>query len=146
DPMCGAGTILIERAHAGRYALLLGGDAREEAVAVTLANIGPRYKPIEVRRWDARKLPLDSASISTAAVNLPFGVQFGSIEENRVLYPAFLREAARVLHPGARLVALTGDTRTFAESLRRASGLARRAFYPVWVLGRPAGVYLAERI
>ncbi len=146
DPMCGAGTILIERAHAGRYAQLLGGDAREQAVAVTLANIGPRYKPIEVRHWDARKLPLDSASISAAAVNLPFGVQFGSIEENRMLYPAFLREAARVLRPGARLAALTGDTRTFDESLRRASGLARRAFYPVRVLGRPAGVYLAERI
>jgi tRNA (guanine6-N2)-methyltransferase len=145
DPMCGAATILIERAQAGRYALLLGGDAREEAVAVALANIGPRYKPIEVRRWDARKLPLDAASISAAAVNLPFGKQIGSTDENRALYPAVMREMARVLQPGARLVALSGDRRSLDEALRRANGLRRRAVYPVRVLGQPAGVYLIER-
>ena len=145
DPMCGAGTILIERAHAGRYALLLGGDIRDEAVAVALGNIGPRYKPIELRRWDARSLPLDAASVSAAAVNLPFGKQVGTPEANRALYPAFLREAARVLRSGARLVALTGDTRAFAESLRRTSGLARQAAYPVQLLGQPAKVYVVER-
>ncbi|MDQ5854592.1 MAG: RNA methyltransferase [Chloroflexota bacterium] len=145
DPMCGAGTILIERAQAGRYQLLLGGDVREEAVAVTLRNIGPRYKPIEVRRWDARSLPLDAASVSAAAVNLPFGKQIGTLGENRTLYPQFLREMARVLRPGARLVALTGDRRTFAEALRRATALAQGATYPVRILGQPASVYVVER-
>lgn len=145
DPMCGAGTILIERAHAGRYALLLGGDIGEEAVAATLGNIGPRYKPIEVRRWDARRLPLDAGSVSVAAVNLPFGKQIGTLEANRALYPAFLREAARVLRSGARLVALTGDARTLAEALRRTSGLAQRAAYPVRLLGQPARIFVVER-
>lgn len=146
DPMCGAGTILIERAHMGRYRQLLGGDERREAVAVALGNIGPRYKPIEVREWDARALPLDAGSISAAAVNLPFGQQLGSPEANRSLYPAFLREAARVLRPGARLVALTGDRQTFVESLRRTSKLARRSSHPVFVLGQPASVYVVERV
>ncbi|MFL5806297.1 MAG: TRM11 family SAM-dependent methyltransferase [Roseiflexaceae bacterium] len=145
DPMCGAGTILIERAHAGRYALLLGGDIRAEALAVARANVGPRYKPIELREWDARELPIDAGSISAAAVNLPFGRQIGSAEENRALYPATLRELARVLRPGARLAVLTGDRRTFDETLRRARGLARRQVYPVQVLGQPAAVYLIER-
>ncbi len=145
DPMCGAGTLLIERAYAGRYRQLLGGDAREEAVAVALSNIGSRYKPIEVRRWDARDLPLDAASATAAAVNLPFGRQIGTIEGNRALYPAVLRETARVLRPGSRLVALTGDTRTFVEALRRVKGLERRAEYPVVVLGQPARVYVVER-
>lgn len=145
DPMCGAGTILIERAHMGRYRQLLGGDLRDEAVAVARGNVGPRYKPIELRQWDARALPLDAASISAAAVNLPFGKQLGSPEANRALYPALLREAARVLRPGARLVALTGDRRTFTESLRRASRLARREVYPVMLLGLPASVYVVER-
>jgi tRNA G10 N-methylase Trm11 len=144
--MCGAGTILIERAHAGRYALLLGGDIREDALAVARDNVGPRYKPIELRRWDARKLPIDAAAISAAAVNLPFGKQIGSPEENRQLYPAVFRELARVLRLGARLAALSGDRPALDSALRRTAGLARRAVYPVRVLGQPAGVYLIERI
>ena len=145
DPMCGAATTLIERAHMGRYKLLLGGDTREEALAVARDNVGPRYKPIELRQWDARNLPLDAGSVSAVAVNLPFGKQLSTPAENRTLYPAFLRESARVLRPGARLVALTGDRRTFEESLRRASMLARRAVFPVMVLGQPASVYVIER-
>jgi 23S rRNA G2445 N2-methylase RlmL len=145
DPMCGAGTILIERAHAGRYALLLGGDTREQALDAARANIGPRYKPIELRHWDARALPLDAASVTAAAVNLPFGKQIGSVEENRALYPQALRELARVLRPGARLAALTGDRHALDEALRRTRGLTRQAVYPVLVLGQPAGVYLIER-
>src|SRR5262245_18080203 len=145
DPMCGAGTILIERAHAGRYAQLLGGDIRAEALAVAQANVGPRYKPIELRQWDARALPLDAGSIGAAAVNLPFGRQISSPEENRALYPATLRELARVLRPGARLAALTGDRGTLEEALHRTRGLARRQIYPVQVLGQPAAVYLIER-
>jgi 23S rRNA G2445 N2-methylase RlmL len=146
DPMCGAGTCLIERANAGRYSLLLGGDVREEAVAVTLRNIGPRYKPIEVRRWDARRLPLDASSVSACAVNLPFGRQIGSHEENRTLYPAFLDEMARVLKGGSRVVALTGDTRTFGAALQRTIRFAQRKVYAVRVLGQPAKVYVIDRI
>jgi 23S rRNA G2445 N2-methylase RlmL len=146
DPMCGAATTLIERAHMGRYQILLGGDLREEALQVASDNVGPRYKPIELRRWDARDLPIDAGSVSAAAVNLPFGKQNGSHEENRALYPEFLRECARVLRPGARLVALTGDRRTLEESLRRTSQLARRMTYPVMVLGQPANVYVIERV
>jgi tRNA (guanine6-N2)-methyltransferase len=146
DPMCGAGTILIERANAGRYRMLLGGDLRAEALGVARSNVGPRYKPIELRQWDARHLPLDAASVTATAVNLPFGKQLGTLAENRALYPAFLRESARVLRPGGRMVALTGDVQTFRESLRRTSGLAQRAIYPVRVLGQPARVYVIERV
>jgi tRNA (guanine6-N2)-methyltransferase len=145
DPMCGAGTLLIERAHAGRYAQLLGGDIRDDAIAVARANIGPRYKPIEVRRWDVRALPLDADSISAAAVNLPFGRQIGSLSDNRTLYPATLREMARVLRGGARLATLTGDVRTFSEALRRTPHLERREQYQVEVLGRSASVIVVER-
>ena len=146
DPMCGAGTILIERANMGRYTLLLGGDRREDALAVARANVGPRYKPIELRQWDARDLPIDAGSASAVAVNLPFGKQIGTPEENRALYPAILREIARVLRPGGRLAALTADGPSLAESLRRTNNLARRQMYPVLVLGQSAGVYVIERV
>jgi 23S rRNA G2445 N2-methylase RlmL len=146
DPMCGAGTILIERALLGRYRALIGGDIDPEAAATARANIGSRYKPITIHEWDARQLPLDAGSVTALAVNLPFGAQMGSVEENRALYPAFLREAARVLRPGARLVALSGDARTLNDALRRNERLARRATYPVLILGRRAMVAVAERL
>lgn len=146
DPMCGAGTVLIERAEIGRYQLLLGGDIRTDALRVARTNIGPRYKPIELREWDARHLPLDAGSVSAAAVNLPFGKQIGTPEQNRTLYPAFLSEMARVLRPQARLVALTSDARGFMSSLERTNGFARRATYHVRILGQPARVYVIERL
>jgi 23S rRNA G2445 N2-methylase RlmL len=146
DPMCGAGTLLIERAHAGRYKLLLGGDEDREAVATALANIGSRYKPIEVQEWDAIRLPLDAGSVRASAVNLPFGRQIGSPEENRQLYPAFLREAARVLRPASRLVTLTGDVRALDEALRRERVFTQRAVYPVFVLGAQARITVLERV
>jgi tRNA (guanine6-N2)-methyltransferase len=144
DPMCGAGTILIERAHLGRYRALIGGDVDPEAVATARANIGSRYQPISIHEWDARQLPLDAGSVTAPAVNLPFGAQVGSVEENRDLYPAFLREAVRVLRPGARCVALSGDVRTLGDALRRNNRLVRRATYPVIILGRRVAVVVAE--
>ncbi len=146
DPMCGAGTLLIERAFAGRYRLLLGGDANRQALAVAQANIGPRYKPIELREWDARQLPLDANSVTAVAVNLPFGRQIGSTEENKTLYPAVLRELARVCRPATRLALLTGDAGQLADALRHATGLRERKVYNVEVLGRPARVFVAERV
>jgi 23S rRNA G2445 N2-methylase RlmL len=145
DPMCGAGTVLIERAQMGRYRQLGGGDVREDALAVARANVGPRYKPIELRLWDARSLPLDAGSVTAAAVNLPWGRQLGSAEDNCSLYPAFLREMARVLRSRARLVALTGDIRGWTAALQRSPHFERRAVYPVRVLGAPASVYVLER-
>ena len=35
DPMCGAGTILLERAFVGRYRYLIGGDISTEALRAT---------------------------------------------------------------------------------------------------------------
>lgn len=145
DPMCGAGTILIERGEAGRYKQLYGGDIREEAVAATLTNIGPRYKPITIDEWDARSLPLADEAVSNVVVNLPFGQQIGSYEENRTLYPAFLQEMSRVVRPAGRLVALTGDMRSFETALRRNTNFTLLRQFSVMVLGRAAAAYLFER-
>jgi tRNA (guanine6-N2)-methyltransferase len=145
DPMCGAGTILIERAMLGRYQQLLGGDINAESVGVARSNIGSRYKPIELRQWDARQLPLESSSISAIAVNLPFGKQIGTTSENRSLYAAVLAEATRVLRANASLVALTSDTRSFDAALRVTRALRRKEAYSVQVLGQAARVYVVER-
>jgi tRNA (guanine6-N2)-methyltransferase len=145
DPMCGAGTILIERANFGRYQKLLGGDIDRVAIAVARANVGPRYQPIELHEWDATNLPIDSASVTAVAVNLPFGQQIGSPEENRTLYPAFLREMARVMRPRMRMVALTADVRTLGEAVRRTGRFREHSNYPVTILGQRARILVLER-
>ena len=109
DPMCGAGTILIERAQAGRYKQLYGGDIRPEALTAVTTNVGNKYKPIELKEWDARDLPFENESIDKIVCNLPFGKQIGSEEENKELYGAFLGEVTRLLRPGGRAVLLTSD-------------------------------------
>lgn len=146
DPMCGAGTILIERALAGRYRELLGGDSDPAAVAAALENIGPRYKPISIRRWDARSLPLEDGSVSRIATNLPFGKQVGSPEENRTLYPALLAEWARVLRPGGRMTLLTGDVETLQRALRGRPEFASVSWSRVLVRGLPARLWTLRRV
>jgi tRNA (guanine6-N2)-methyltransferase len=144
DPMCGAGTVLIERAHLGRYAMLLGGDSEPETIAAARENIGPRYKPIELRMWDAAALALPDASVDKIVTNLPWGIKHGSHRENRRLYPRLLAEFNRVLKPGGTMVLLTAETQLMRELWRD------RIFRPsrvmqVSVLGAPAAVYLSAR-
>jgi tRNA (guanine6-N2)-methyltransferase len=146
DPMCGSGTLLIERALAGRYAQLIGGDLDPEAIAATRENVGPRYKPIEITQWDARRLPLDGGSVSAIACNLPFGKQIGSEASNRALYPALLTEWTRVLRDGGRMVLLTSDRAALQNALRRARTLTMRRSLTVSVRGvRAALVVLHHR-
>jgi tRNA (guanine6-N2)-methyltransferase len=135
DPMCGSGTVLIERARAARYQLLLGGDRDEAAVSAARENVGPRYKPIEIRRWDARHLPLEDSSVSTILANLPFGKQIGTPTENRLLYPALLAEWVRVLREGGRMVLLTGDRALLTRTVQQQPRLSIVRQMPVIVRG-----------
>lgn len=145
DPMCGAGTTLIERALFGRYAELLGGDLNPEAVATALANVGPRYKPISIQEWDARALPLDESSVTAVTCNLPFGVQISTPEENRRLYPAVMKELKRVMQVGARASLLTNDMRAINRSLERTSGMYLEHQHAVIILGRKAQMLVVQK-
>jgi tRNA (guanine6-N2)-methyltransferase len=145
DPMCGSGTILIERALAERYRCLLGGDVDPQAVETARANIGPRYKPIEIRRWDARELPLEAASVSAIVTNLPFGHQIGTADENRELYPALLAEWTRVLTNSGRMVLLTSERRLLRDSLATRTELIVDRQVPVLVRGYPASIYVLHK-
>lgn len=145
DPFCGAGTILIERAHLGRYARLLGGDSDPHALAAARENIGPRHQPLELREWNAAALPLARASVTTVVTNLPWGARHGSHEENRALYPRAIAEMRRVAAPGAKLVMLTAETRLMDATLR-AEGLRPERIMRVSILGAPAAIYMVRNV
>lgn len=146
DPMCGAGTLLIERALAGRYRKLLGGDLDPAAVDAARENFGARHKPWELAVWDATALPLDDASVDCVLVNPPWGRKVGSAPGNEVLYPALLAEAARVLKPGGRMIALTSEWDLFKGTVRATRDLTvGRALQNVSVLGRRADIFVLRR-
>ena len=144
DPMCGVGTLLIERGESGRYRQLIGGDLDPEGVEAARTNIGPRYKPVELRQWDARYLPLADASVTRIVTNLPFGKQIGTPEELHALYPALLSEWERVLQPGGRMVLLTSAERTLQTALRRHPRLTLARRVPVLIRGEQAAIFVLK--
>lgn len=120
DPMCGAGTILAEamdiaakRSRAGKV-LVVGGDVDPNAVFVASQNL-EKLGPVDVARWDATALPLETASVDRIVSNPPFGKQLSSIEQIGPLYEAAAAEWDRVLRPGGRAVLLAMEQ----EGLRR---------------------------
>ncbi len=144
DPFCGAGTILIERAHLGRYAMLLGSDRDAAALEAARVNVGARYKPIQLENWDAGALPLGDASVDKIVTNLPWGIRYGSHGENRKLYPLWFKEFARVLKSGGAMVLLTSEWRLMRE-LERTRKIAPSKIIRVSVLGKPAAIYVCSK-
>ena len=119
DPMCGDGTILIERAYSGRFRYLLGGDISLEAVEAAQTNIGRKYQPRQLFHWDTRTLPLDRRSVDKIVCSLPSGRKGADKSEISELYWELLTECERALKPTGRMVLLT--TQRFAlDSLLKA--------------------------
>lgn len=140
DPMCGAGTILMERAllnDGGGH--ILGGDIDRARAAAARRNLAGRAA---VLPWDAGRLPLASASVDRIVTNPPFGKKI-SADLDR-LYPAFLAEAARVLRPGGRLILISSEYERVKNLLRALPALSIRTGYSVAVLGQWARIYIID--
>jgi 23S rRNA G2445 N2-methylase RlmL len=146
DPFCGVGTVLIERAHLGRYRNLIGSDRDPGAIRAARENIGPRFKPVELHDdWDAGALPLADASVSKIAANLPWGLRHGSHVVNRRRYGDWLAEMNRVLAPEGKMVLLTAEWRLMRDLTERGA-VAIEKMWRVTVLGAPASLYLCKKV
>ena len=144
DPMCGAGTIPIERGRDSPYRYLLCGDIDPVAVAAARANVGPRYKPINILPWDARRLPLPADSVHKVVCNLPFGRKSGGFDEPN-LYSAFLDETSRVVKPAGMTVLLTSREQLLSRLLKERPQLRLEAMRRIRVLGRGATIFQIRR-
>jgi tRNA (guanine6-N2)-methyltransferase len=146
DPFCGVGTVLIERAHLGRYRNLIGSDRDPGAIRAARENIGPRFKPLELHDdWDAGALPLADASVTKIATNLPWGIKHGSHAVNRRRYGDWLAEMNRVLAPEGKMILLTAEWRLMRDLIERGA-LAVENLLRVTVLGAPASLYLCKKV
>lgn len=150
DPMCGSGTILLARRLMGSYKQLLGGDSDPTRVAASEQNIAGRRKKglpstVQLRRWDAQKLPLETGSVDKVATNLPFGKQVGTPAELERLYPAVFKELERVVRPNGRLVILSSEYELVKTAVRQCPHLEIERGYSIAVLGQWGRIYLIRR-
>ena len=144
---CGSGSILIERASIDVARMLLGCDLSSEALRCARQNIkAAAYEQrIGVFPWDARALPLANASVDVICSDLPFGHDVGSHEENLILYPHILKEAARVARPGARAVFLTHEIRLMEIILNVSREWDLQEIFPITINGLHPRIYLLTR-
>lgn len=119
DPMCGAGTTLIERARLVGPRVLFGGDLFIEPLRLAQTNVEAAGVDAQLVQWDARKLPVARRSVDAVICNMPWGRRIGSHTVNRHLYPGFVRELARVLAPGGVAALLTQEKRLITRVVGR---------------------------
>jgi 23S rRNA G2445 N2-methylase RlmL len=151
DPMCGSGTILLERINAGPYQQVLGGDSDNTRVNAARQNLpqqrkGRKADKIVVRQWDARRLPLDDGSVDKVATNLPFGKQVSAGQNLEALYQETVAELARVVRPEGKLVLLSSEYDLLKECIRREPALNILTGYSVAILGHWGRIYIIERL
>lgn len=122
NPVCGSGTLLVERLAAAPAAQVIGYDHDETALDCARRNLEAAglAGQVSLRLGDCRSLPLEAGSVDAIAADLPFGHLVGSHEHNLELYPALLMEAARVIKPGGRCVLISHEVRLM-ETLLTAS-------------------------
>jgi 23S rRNA G2445 N2-methylase RlmL len=150
DPVCGSGTLLLERQLFGSYRHILGGDIVTERAAAAWQNLALQRKDIHskainVCQWDGRRLPLVASTVDKVAANLPFGKQIGSGQEVRQMYPAFFGELERVLRPNGRAVILSSEYEQVKGAIRQRPGLEIQTGYSIAVLGQWGRIYVVTR-
>ena len=116
---CGSGTLLIERAACGPFGKLIGCDIDLSALACATRNVKAFGQHMELHTWDATAMPLPDASVSAITADLPFGLRVGSHANNETLYPALLREAARVAKPRARCVLMSAEVKLLQRTVEQ---------------------------
>ena len=144
DPLCGAGTLLIERGLLAPSQRLLGGDIREQAITLARRNARSADMDVTWKVWDARDLPLEASSVNRIITNLPFGKQIGTRAENEELYTALIQEFDRVMGPNGLMVSLTSEDRLWDTILQEHGWRTQKKVVFV-VLGQPASIFVSER-
>jgi tRNA (guanine6-N2)-methyltransferase len=124
DPMCGVGTILIERALLGEYSELYGGDIDEEAVVLANANFNQVGLEHEVTLWDAANgvevsEKLLGKKFNKIITNLPFGKKFSTGRSTSSFYLRLLKVWLGLLKSGAELYILTSEIKTLILAVKK---------------------------
>jgi tRNA (guanine6-N2)-methyltransferase len=145
--MCGSGTLIVERALAGRLARGVALDLDPGALACAAENLALAglAGSVELLQADATDVSLPTGEFDRLSADLPWGDAVGGHEENRLLYPRFLREAGRLAVPGARMLAITHELRIFEQALAAQTTWRSAGVVRVFHGGHRPGLYLLQR-
>lgn len=141
DPMCGAGTILLERAFAGRYRYLIGGDLSEGALDATKRNFGRQHQPRQFFHWDAHILPMQTNSVDKIVCNLPIDENKSNLPQ---LYRNVLTEFERVTKSGGRMVLLSMQPTLLNKILKQQESMKTRQQVGINVGGKRGGIFVVH--
>lgn len=115
DPMAGSGAIPVECCAAWEeewFAYTIAGELKDNPLEKCRSNLeGLSQKPpYDMMQLDVTSMPFRKSTVDVFVSDLPFGRRHGSKKLNKTLYPALLRDMARVARQGsARAVLLTQD-------------------------------------
>ncbi|MDE0316689.1 MAG: methyltransferase domain-containing protein [Candidatus Poribacteria bacterium] len=142
DPMCGAGTILLERAFAGRYRYLIGGDLSKDALNATQRNFGRQHQPRQFFHWNTQSLPIQPNSVDKIVSNLPIVERNENTSQLANLYRKCLHEYETVLKPNGKMVLLTLQPALLDKILKQQKSLRTRQRVSVDVGGKRGKIFV----
>lgn len=142
DPMCGAGTILLERANSGRYSYLIGGDRSKVAVDATKYNFGRKHQPCQFFDWSVKSLPIKENSVDKIVCHFPIEESDRISSELTNLYNVAVSQMKTVLKPGGKMVLLTLHQSVLYNILKRQKSLIIRQRLDVEVDGKRGRVFV----
>lgn len=145
--MCGSATLLIERTALSPLRWLVGCDLDPDALECARANLhAAQVSACTLLQADVRQLPLPTGYITHLYADLPFGQLVGSHQENMQLYPAVLREAARVAMPDAVFTLITHELRLIEDILRHQSAWQVVTTHQISLSGLHPRIYLLRKL
>lgn len=142
DPMCGAGTILLERAFAQRYRYLIGGDISKDALNATQRNFGRQHQPRQFFHWDAQSPPLKPNSVDKIVCNLPAVGKNEKSSQLANLYRKCLHQYETVLKPNGKMVLLTLQSTLLDKILKQQKSLKTMQRVSVDVGGKRGKIFV----
>lgn len=144
DPMCGAGTLLLERAFSGRYRYLIGGDISEEAVRATQMNFGRKHQPRQFFHWNAQSLPIQPNSVDKIVCNLPIDKSSDRNDNMPNLYNRFLTQFEEVIKPGGKMVLLSMNPALLNSILKQQNALNVRQQVGINFSGKRGRIFVVH--
>ena len=145
DPMCGAGTILLERAYADRYRYLIGGDISTKAISATQKNCGRKHQPRQFFHWDAQSLPLQPNSIDKIVSNLPIITENEDQSNIQRLCKQVLSQCETVMKPGGRMVLFSMQSDLLNSILKQQTTLGTRQQIGINIGGKQGRIFVVKK-
>lgn len=146
DPMCGAGTILLERAFAGRYRYLIGGDISKDALNATVRNFGRQHQPRQFFHWDTQSLPLQPNSVDKIVCNLPIVERNENTSQLTNLYRKCLVQFETVLKNGGKMVLFTLHPSLLDKILKQQKSLKTRQQVSIDLRGKRGKIFVIHQL